>query len=312
MNRLLILALCNFLALPALSIELTGKAVHHLSGDIISNADVYLTSENLTSSSPVTRTNAAGEFTITTDTPFELRIVHNDYEEFTLVALSQPDQPWVCELIGKDDIQLTAEEKSLLRSHKSPNGDALFIFPYRLNLPDSDLAGFNDLIAFNLDMAINTHLQTISDHEIYVELLPADLANRGNRTELYGKELNALALISGIGRNQPNGDLSISSKFRIVPGRSGVIYVLDQFPKALVAQAALSDKMNKLWGDSTFLSITIRQVEQASAGASVDTNKLQQAKSSLLDFKRDLPKGSQNLVRKIDALLNRINEGLGS
>jgi hypothetical protein len=312
MIRLLILFWGTLLALPAFSIEITGKAVHHLSGDTIANADVFLNSENSTGSSPVTRTNAEGVFTINTDTPFELRVVHKDYEEFVMVALSQPGQPWVCELIGKDDIQLTVEEKDLLKSHRSANGDALFIFPYRLGLADEEQAAFNDLIAFNLDMAINTHLQTISSHEIYVELLPDDLENRGNRIELYGKELNALALISGIGRNQTNGDLSVRSKFRIVPGKSGVIYVLDQFPQVLVAQAALSEKMNQLWGNSTFLSIAIRQVEQAGTGSTIDINQLQQAKTSLLDFKRDLPSGSHYLVNKIDVLLRQINRRLES
>jgi hypothetical protein len=295
------------LALPATAAEFSGQVVHYITGAAVPSASVFLEDHNSDGQQPITQTDARGSFRFDSDAPFALRIEHPDYELLREVARTNPAQPLRLEMISKTGTSLTAEERTLLAQFASQDGRALFLFPYILQ---SEIPRFDELLEFNLDMAINTQLQTLGEDIVTVQRLPATLNQQGNRTLLYGKALKALALVSGVSGSRPNGNVTLRSRYRIVPGGQGVIFVSDEFEPDEVAAAAFDEELSELWGQSTFLSIAYRDFEEASAANPVDTEVLRRTRDALVSFRRDLPDANSLVARQAGKLLDAISERL--
>jgi len=182
------------------------------------------------------------------------------------------------------------------------------MFPYRLNQP---IPEFNDQLAWYLDLKINTTLQAIGSDMVSVDMLPESLNQRGDRRTVYGKKLNALALISGMSGSS-DGNITLTSRYQIVPGQEGMIVVRDEFAPAAIEEASLHDALSELWGQSTVLSIAHREFEEATGGATVDTERLERTRDNLAALRADLPADSVSVLRQIDRLLDAIAQRLGS
>lgn len=308
MTRSCILPLLLSLAQPVTAAMFSGQVVHYITGDAVAGASVFLEDHNSDGRQPITQTDTSGMFRFQSDAPFVLRVEHPDFEQLREVARINPIQPLRLEMISNNGISLTPAEETLLAQYASQDGRTLFLFPYRLQ---SALPGFEDLLEFNLDMAINTLLQSLGEDIVTLQRLPAALNQQGNRTLLYGKELKALALVSGVSGSRPNGNITLRSRYRIVPGGQGVIYVTDEFEPGDIEAAAFDEELNALWGQSTFLSLAYREFEEASAANPVDTEALNRTRDALVSFRGDLPDATSLVARQTGKLLDAITERLG-
>ena len=300
MNRAILFSLILTLASTASAMEFTAQVVDSITGDPVEGAEVFLQDHESTGSTVVTESDSQGVFRFRSDAPFVLLVQHPDYEQIRDIVRSNPTQTIRLEMISKSGINLTPEEQNLLSNYASLDGRTLFLFPYQLQ---SDISRFDELLEFNLDVAINSHLQTLDQDIVTVQLLPETLNQRGNRTLLYGRALKALALVSGISGSQPDGKINLKSRFRIVPGGQGLIYVSDQFDPADISAATFDAELNELWGQATFLSIVYQRFEKATSQTPVDTAELQRIEDAMVSFLRDLPDANSHLARQATKLL---------
>jgi hypothetical protein len=285
----------------------SAQAIDPITGNGVSNAQVYLQSDQDDGTQPHTNTDTDGRFSFTADAPFALQITHPDYEDFKEVARSNPAPTVVYELISRNAAALTPQEQAMLAQYRSPDGRSLFLFPYQLR---QDIDGFDDILAFHLDIAINARLQALGAGIINVQPLPGELAQQPNRTVLYGQALNALAIVSGRSGNKPNGNIALRSRYRIVPGGQGVVGVTDEFSPAAISEAALDEHLSDVWGQSTLLSVAYREFDEATRGAQIDRLRLERALSALQALQRDLPDPGSFLAREVEQLIANISERL--
>jgi hypothetical protein len=287
----------------------SAQVIDPISGGGVSNAQVYLQSDQDDGSQPHTNTDADGRFSFAAEAPFALQITHPDYEDFKEVARSNPAPTVVYELISRNAVALTPQERAMLAQYRSPDGRSLFLFPYRLL---QEIDGFDATLAFHLDIAINARLQALGAGIINVQPLPGDLARQPNRTVLYGQALNALAIVSGQSGNKPNGNITLRSRYRIVPGGQGVVGVTDEFAPTAISEAALDEHLSDVWGESTLLSVAYREFDEATRGAQIDRPRLERTRSALQALQRDLPDAGSFVARQVEQLIASINERLGA
>lgn len=307
MVRAALLFVLTALPLAAAAVDITAQVVDSLTGEPISDAEVFLQDGTNDGNAAIARTDSQGRFSFDSRAPFALRVEHPDYEMLEDVTRSNPGQSMRLEMISKQGAILTAEEQAELARFASQDGRTLFLFPYLLQ---SEPPHFSQLLTFNLNMAINTHLQSLGMDAITVEQLPASLNQQGNRELLYGRALKALALVSGVGGQLPNGNIQLASKYVIVPGERGLIFVRDEFKPEDISAAAFDSELNELWGQSTFLSIAYRQVEEATAASPVDTAALSATRDALIAFRGDLPDPNSLMARQAGKLLDAISARL--
>jgi hypothetical protein len=307
MFRLYLFVLILATAQAGQAAEFTAQIVDSISGDPVAGANVYLQDHVSEGNSVIAQSDSWGTFRFNSDAPFVLLVEHPDFEQIREVARSNPTQTLRLEMISKSAASLTADELALLADYASHDGRALFLFPYQLH---TDIEGFDELLEFNLDAAINSHLQSLDQDVITVQLLPESLNRQGNRTLLYGHALRALALVSGVSGNLPNGKINLRSRFRIVSGGQGLVYVSDQINPSDISAAAFDHELNELWGQSTFLSIAYRRFEEATTANPIDKVELSRIEDAMVAFIRDLPEANSYLARQATKLLDTISRKL--
>lgn len=307
MARAALLLLLLAFPLAAAAFDITAQVLDSLTGEPISGADVFLQDSDNDGNTAIVRTDNQGRFSFNSRAPFALRVEHPDYEMLEDVTRSNPGQSMRLEMISKQGASLTAEEQAELARFASRDGRTVFLFPYLLQ---SEPPHFSQLLKYNLNVAINAHLQSLEMDTITVEQLPASLDQQGNRELLYGRALKALALVRGVGGALPNGNMQLGSTYVIVPGDRGMIFVRDEFKPEDITSAAFDSELNELWGQSTFLSIAYRQVEEATDANPVDAAALRATQDALIAFRRDLPDPNSLMAKQAGKLLATISARL--
>jgi hypothetical protein len=186
------------------------------------------------------------------------------------------------------------------------------------------MSRFHRLLKFHLKRGINTHLQSLEidpllSEEVGVSTMPVsvDSANT-EKVRAYGSELNALAVVSGLGavRQDIAGQrvVEVSSEYLIIPSMAQfqprTIYVDDSFLVEQLQSARLIESLHQLWGQNTVLALTLREARVAFPNK--DKAKLQKARNYLIAERARAGPGSQLIVRQIEALLTLIDKELGN
>jgi len=307
MSRLAFALLALFSA--SATAEMRGKALDHMTKDPIVGAAVYLYQQGFDDYKLVDRTGSNGQFSIDVSEPYNLRLTHDDYEKLEKVGPNGAnDGILLCSMININGVTLTANEKALLKEHRSTKVDTLYLFPYK-NLSDPPAAKeqqFNTIITYNLRMMINRHLQALDMSTLEIEVVPPELAKKTNRKVYYGAALNALGLLSGYISTSGTDKLKVMSEYRIVPAPSSQITLDDEFPRQDFLATAFLPKLYDKWVQTAVLSIAARDFENATSGAEPDTAKLDEVYNYLLNYRKDLTEDDSLIAKHIDKLLTDI------
>jgi hypothetical protein len=217
--------------------------------------------------------------------------------------------------------QIDPKVLEVLRRNKSRTGTMLYMVPYMLESESqvTNAKRINRTLKFHLKRGINTHLQSLETDtttpEVGITTMPVEIET-GNTEQIraYGKELNALAVVSGMGfvdDSADGGAVNVSSEYVIIPAISkfqpNSIYVDDHFP--LKAQASrLFERLHRLWGQNTVLALSLVEIKKALKND--DRSGLERALDYLNAEKKQVGPNNDALVKHIDALMTIIKEDL--
>jgi hypothetical protein len=218
--------------------------------------------------------------------------------------------------------RIEKEVLQALRRNKSRTGTTLYMVPYILE-SDSQAPNaerINRTLKFHLKRGINSHLQSLETDtappDVGITTMPVDIET-GNTEQVraYGKELNALAIVGGMGFVHDSADdaaVDVSSEYVIIPAVSkfqpNAIYVDDHFPLKKLQSSLLFERLHKLWGQNTVVALSLVEVKKALENG--DRTGLERALDYLNAEKKQVGPDSDALVKYIDALTTIIKEEL--
>jgi hypothetical protein len=218
---------------------------------------------------------------------------------------------------------LSTEEQNMLRVHRAPEGNALFVTPYRVVASPSEAATIDmELFRFSLETAINTRIQELEeDHEVgqfSVPLPPVGLVSLERdfaglplpKQQAVGEYVSALAVISGIGQwKAAQGLVSIQSNFFVMPPEAGsqtrLLRVRDaDLPASAMNSIELADNLSPLWGHFALVAVAGREYVRAKAAD--DKQTLRRIRAYLIAERGRL--GEEEIYKKkdLDRLLERV------
>lgn len=172
-------------------------------------------------------------------------------------------------------VALSAEEQAQLAALRSASGKTLYLFPYAVTAGAQvpGLEALNREFRAALHRAINAHLQSLGDAapaDISLQALPLPVDGTNlERVDAYGRQLNALGVVSGTVRPGPDATapVRVTSLYQVIPRFEGMrgssIYVDDELPAGGRDLIGAYKSLKKLWADLTVLAVGARELEQA-------------------------------------------------
>lgn len=212
-------------------------------------------------------------------------------------------------------------EKAKLEGFVSIHGRTVYLLPYTLTpLGVASARDLNQRLPQLLQRRITTYLQALrvkSLPEVSLESLPQGPAvTNTERVSASGEYLNALAMIGGQGhikRLRNNQEiLELASQYLIIPWLEGFTvrtwYIDDSLPPGSIALAALANSLNKLWGRSTLLALSLREFIQAKADR--DTERLKRIRTYLIAERSQAGPDNEPLLSQVKSLLELVEKEL--
>lgn len=217
-------------------------------------------------------------------------------------------------------LQIDQQVLQALRRNKCRKGTTLYVVPYMLATESTamDAENINRILKFHLNRGIKTHLQSLETDtatpKVGISEMPVEIETENTeKVRTYGRELNALAVVGGMGFDSAEGDaVDVVSEYVIIPEVSKFtlpsILFDDKFTLKELKSSRMFERLHKLWGPYTVLALSLVEVKKALKSG--DNTGFERALDYLNAEKKQVGPHNGALVKYIDALMAIVKEEL--